>query len=131
MARITINDVEAHYTPRPGQDLGVAIDFSENWFNDVVVPANDVLAPGKKMSAGLLAHVQALVAAGIASLVNPPVSSGSGRNRTVQYEGDGNNRYFRDAARLDPTGLIAEAFSQKKPDTKASLTFISTAAEVA
>ncbi len=122
--RITINDVEAHYKPRPEQDLGVAIAFSENWVNDVLVPV-------WVKSAGLLANIQALIAAGIASLVNPPVSSGSGRNRTVQYEGDGDNRYFRDAARFDPTGLVAEAFSQKGPDKSASITFISSAAVVA
>ncbi len=124
MARITVNDVEAHYKPRPEQDLRVAIAFSENWVNDVLVPED-------KLGAGLLANIQTLIAAGIASLVNPPVSSGSGRNRTVQYEGDGKNRYFRDAAFLDHTGLVAESFSATGPDKKASLTFISSAAEVA
>ena len=131
MARITVNDVEAHYKPRPEQDLSVAISFSENFVTDVIVPANDVLAPEKKMGAGLLAFVQTLVAAGIASLINPPVSSGSGRNRTVQYEGDGKNRYFRDAAFFDQTGLVAKSFNATGPDKIASLTFISSAAEVA
>ncbi|KKM16092.1 hypothetical protein LCGC14_1689310 [marine sediment metagenome] len=124
MARITVNDVEALYKPRPDQDLRVAIASAQHFVDAVLVPKNE-------LTADQLADVQAAWAAGDASVVNPPVSSGSGRNRTVQYEGTGQNRYYELAARLDTTGTIKKLLSQNGLPTKASITFINSAAEVA
>ncbi|MCH8851089.1 MAG: hypothetical protein IID41_00390 [Planctomycetes bacterium] len=122
--RITVNDVEAHYTPKPDQDLSVAISVAEHLVNAELVPKN-------KLTADQLADVQAAWAAGVASIVNPPVSSGSGRNRTVQYEGSGENRYFELAARLDTTGTLKRLLSPNGLPTEASIMFINSAAEVA
>ena len=105
MARITVNDVEDLYKPRPDQDLNVSIKFAENLVTAVLLSAGHTDAQ--------LADIQAWLAAGFASVLNPPISSGSGRNRSVQYEGSGKNRYFETAFRLDSSGLLAKVFSPK------------------
>jgi hypothetical protein len=105
MARITVNDVEEHYTAKKDQDLSVSIQVAQNWVDAILIPAG--------VSESLAKDIQTFLACGVAVLDNPRAASSSVRNKSVTHEGGGANRYFKMAIFLDPTGLVAKAFSTK------------------
>ena len=106
MAGITVNDLlEAGYTPRPKQDLNVPISFAQ-------AQVDDVLDAGS-YNAALFKKILTALAIYYAQIENPPIRSGSSRNKSATYEGGEKNKWLQAAIALDKTGTLGRAFSDK------------------